>query len=175
MDMEQTLASLAGFDAAAAGVEELRFESLPAGTYTFEGIEGKLDFNERDNVAYALMSFRVLECLTLEAKPDDPAAYETAKAKMVGKTHNERIQLVGEDLDSNKQIGRLMALYADMGLSNKGPLGGRAGNPGWLDGLAGHRFDGGIHVSTSKTDSTRKFANLRLTKKTEQDAQAAAA
>lgn len=158
-DIEVTLASLAGLDA--TDFAEVRFSSTPAGVYVFEGVSGLLEAvgKEADKkVPVAEIKVKIIEVIKCN---DDTV---TDPNSLIGKEHRESVFLAGEKLDSATQIGRLKALISDMGLSNLGPIGGRpmSGVTGFLDNVQGARFEAEIVVTTSSTDSTKKYSNMRF-------------
>lgn len=154
-EIEFSLADLAALDA--SDIAEVRFESLPAGIYTFRGLECKFtDGNnaegERRIIATAKME--VTECKSCLEKGYD-------KDELVGKKHTEKMYVV--PAKAAEGLGLIRAFIGDVGLPNAGPFGGVDGSePGILDAFEGHEFTGKIIKQARRGDPTVKDARLRI-------------
>lgn len=147
-----SLADLAGLDV--SGVEEIRSERLPAMAGVFRGDKVELvDGENRDQERrfIAVVTFEVAEVQTIVEK-----GY--AEADVLGKKHTERFYIVPEK--AQEGIGRIRAFVADIGLDNKGALGGVEGMPeGILDRIVGHTFP--AKITTRKVDG-ETYSRLKL-------------
>lgn len=150
-----TLAGLADLDV--SGVSEVRFESLPAGTFDFEVTEdATLAESEKDGetIFYANFPLKVLECkFTSEPEID--------KESLADKVHNQRFNIdpnKPED-DIAKAIGRLRAFITDAGGNSEGQLGEIVEN------MKGQIFTANIVKTKDKTDPSIEYSNLRFKKK----------
>lgn len=146
-----SLADLADLDV--SGIDEIRFETLPAGIFDFIIRNPTIDEgtnSEQEKVFYFNCGCEVEECVSLLEGGD--------VAALKGKTHNHRQNI--EPADPEKGIGRIRAFVSDVGLDSSGKLGAIVEN------LKDHRFRAKIVTTTDKIDRSRKFANLRFEPKT---------
>lgn len=157
---EFSLADIAELDA--SGIAEVRFESLPAGSYVFRGVEAQLEDkqNAQDERRIVMVAkLEVIECKAVLEKGYD-------KEELVGKTHTEKFYVVPSK--AAEGLGLIRAWIGDIGLPNEGPFGGavsqKTGEPviGIIDGIPGHEFPANIIKSPRKGDPTQKDARLRL-------------
>jgi hypothetical protein len=152
---EFSLADLAQLDV--SDIAEIRFESLPAGLYTFRGTEAKFEDTTNSNDERRLvlvMKMEVVECKTCVERGVD-------KEDLIGKKHTEKQYIVPEK--AAEGIGLIRALLADIGLPNEGPLGGVEGmEPGIVDNFVGHEFAGKIIKQGRKGDPSTKDSRLRI-------------
>lgn len=154
-EVEFSLADLAGVDA--SDIQEVRFENLPPGAYDFIGRGAKLEemTNREDKKRFVLtLTMEVVECkVCLERGVE--------KESLVGKKHIEKMYILPENPADG--IGRIRALYADIGLDNRGPLGGVEGQaPGFIDTFVDHVFPGKIKHKPRKDDPGTKDARLQI-------------
>lgn len=154
-DTEFSLADLAMLDVSA--IAEVRYESLPAGLFTFRGIEAKFeDTTNRDDERRLVLTVKleVVECKSVVERGFD-------KEELIGKKHTEKFYIVPEK--AAEGIGLIRAFLADIGLPNEGPLGGVEGiDPGLVDNIVDHEFTGKIIKQPRKGDPSVKDARLRL-------------
>lgn len=150
-----SLADLAQLDV--SEIAEVRFESLPAGIFNFQGVEAKLDkgTNRDDETRFILtLKMEVTECTALTERG-------FTKEELIGKKHTEKMYIVPEK--AAEGIGMIRAFYGDIGLPNEGALGGVEGmEPGMIDGFVGHEFKGKIIKQARKGDPSTKDARLRI-------------
>ena len=154
-EQEFSLADIAELDAGA--IAEVRFESLPAGLYTFRGTEAKLeDTTNRDDERRIVLTVKleVTECKSVMER-----GYE--KDDLIGKKHTEKFYVV--PAKAAEGLGLIRAFIGDIGLPNEGPFGGVEGvEPGIVDNIVGHEFAGKIIKQARKNDPSQKDARLRL-------------
>lgn len=158
---EFSLADLANLDV--TDIAEVRFESLPAGLYTFRGVSAKFEdvVNRDDERRLRLM----LKMEVAEVKSVLDRDYKTPEAKegLLGKVHTETQYIVPDKAPEG--IGLIRSMFSDLGLPNTGALGGVEGQPeGMVDAFVGHEFPGKIIAQPRKGDPTQKDARLRLEK-----------
>jgi hypothetical protein len=152
---EFSLADLAGLDV--SDIEEIRFETLPAGVYELEVQDAKLNEGtnkDGDKRFTAEFSFKVLECkATVKAGVD--------RETLVGKTHGEKFYIDPSKSkeDIAKMIGRIRAFITDMGAESAGTLGDVITN------TKGHIFTGKVVEQVDKDDKSISYARLRLDSK----------
>lgn len=147
-----SLADLADLDV--SEIAEVRFESLPPGSYEFEVTDTKMDENtNKDGERRFTIEF---ELTILEVKAVLKAGVD--KASLVGKKHNEKmfINPGAEDDKVKAAIGRVRALVTDMGGESAGKLGVMVEN------MKGHRFVGKIVSQKDKVDKSIEYARLKL-------------
>lgn len=142
-----SLADLADLDV--SGIDEIRFENLPAGIYDFiikspELAEGTN--KEQETLFYFGAKLEVEECISLLAGGD--------LDKMKGKIHNHRQNI--EPADAETGIGRIRAFATDVGLDSTGKLGAV------VERMKDHRFRCKVVEQTDKTDPSIKYARLRF-------------
>ncbi len=154
-EMEFSLADLAQLDA--SEIAEVRFESLPAGLYTFRGESAAFeDGTNRDDERRIILvvKLEVVECkkaLERGVNPDE----------LIGKKHTEKFYVV--PAKAAEGLGLIRAWIGDIGLPNEGPFGGVEGSePGIIDGIPGHEFPGKIIKQARKGDPSIKDARLRV-------------
>lgn len=154
-ETEFSLADLAQLDV--SEIAEVRYESLPAGLYTFRGIEAKFEDTTNANDERRLVltaKFEVVECQSCVERGVD-------KEELIGKKHTEKFYIV--PVKAAEGIGLIRAFLADVGLPNEGPLGGVEGvDPGLVDNLVDHEFTGKIIKQPRKGDPSTKDARLRI-------------
>lgn len=154
-DMEFSLADLAELDA--SEIAEVRFESLPAGVYTFRGESAQFeDGTNRDDERRIILvvKLEVVECHTVMERGVE-------KEDLIGKKHTEKFYVV--PAKAAEGLGLIRAWIGDVGLPNEGPFGGVEGSePGIVDGIPGHEFKAKIIKQARKGDPTTKDARLRL-------------
>lgn len=154
-EMEFSLADLAALDAGA--IAEVRFESLPAGIYTFRGESAAFeDTTNRDDERRIVLTLKmeVAECKSVMER-----GYE--KEELIGKKHTEKFYVV--PAKAAEGLGLIRAFLGDIGLPNEGPFGGVEGaEPGIVDNFPGHEFTGKIVKQARKGDPTTKDARLRV-------------
>lgn len=146
-----SLADIADIDV--SEIAEVRFESIPAGSYGFEITEADLGEDEKDGERRfkAEFTMKINEVKAVLEQGVD-------KESLIGKSHNERffIKPAEPQEDVEKAIGRIRAFIADMGLDNKGKLGDI------VRSAKGHIFTGKIVKQADKTDKSITYARLRL-------------
>lgn len=147
-----SLADLAGLDV--SDVEEIRPERLPAMAGVFRGTAaslGEQDNRDGERRIVATVTFEVAEVTTIVEKGYTPE-------DTLGKKHTERFWIVPEK--AQEGIGRIRAFVADIGLDNRGALGGLEGvAPGILDSIVGHTFP--AKITTRKQDG-ETYARMKL-------------
>ena len=156
---EFSLAQLANFNA--DEVAEVRYESLPAGVYSFIGRTSKLEktTNREGETRFVLIiGLEVEEVKAVTERGVD-------KESLVGKKHTERMYIVPAKAEEG--IGLIRAFYADAGLPNNGAIGSAEdedGNPlvGFTDGIVDHVFTAKIVKVARKDDPSMKDARLRF-------------
>lgn len=152
---EFSLADLAQLDV--SEIAEVRYESLPAGLFTFRGTEAKFDeMTNRDDERRIVLTIKmeVVECKSCVERGVD-------KEELIGKKHTEKFYIVPEK--AVEGIGLIRAFLADIGLPNEGPLGGVEGmDPGIVDNFVDHEFTGKIIKQPRKGDPSTKDARLRI-------------
>lgn len=157
-EIEFSLADLAQLDA--GEIAEVRFESLPAGLYTFRGESAVFeDTTNRDDERRIVLTVKmeVVECKACLER-----GYE--KDELVGKKHTEKFYVV--PAKAAEGLGLIRAFIGDIGLPNEGPFGGVEGSePGIVDGIPGHEFTGKIIKQGRKGDPSVKDARLRVESK----------
>lgn len=150
-----SLADVAELDA--ASIAEVRFESLPGGSYIFRGESVAFeDTTNRDDERRIVLTIKmeVIECKLLTERGYD-------KEELIGKKHTEKFYVV--PAKAAEGLGLIRSFVADVGLPNEGPFGGVEGkDPGIVDQIVGHEFPGKIIKQGRKGDPTIKDARLRL-------------
>lgn len=154
-EVEFSLADLAELDA--GDIAEVRFESLPAGMYTFRGESAKFeDTTNRDDERRIVLTVKmeVVECKSCLERGVD-------KEDLIGKKHTEKFYIV--PVKAAEGLGLIRAWIGDIGLPNSGPFGGVEGSePGIVDGVEGHEFAGKIIKQARKGDPATKDSRLRI-------------
>lgn len=154
-EMDFSLADLAELDA--SEIAEVRFESLPAGVYTFRGTEAKFEEfeNKDDEKRFRLVAkFEVVECHQVLERGIE-------KEELVGKKHTEKFVIV--PAKAAEGIGLIRAWVGDAGLPNGGVLGGVEGKePGFVDGLVDHEFKAKIIRRPNKNDPSNPYSSIKL-------------
>lgn len=152
---EFSLADLAELDA--TEIAEVRFESLPAGIYTFRGVEAKFeDTTNKDDERRIVMiaKFEVVECKTCMERGVE-------KEDLIGKKHTEKFFVV--PAKAAEGLGLIRGWIKDAGLPNEGPFGGVEGKePGIVDGIVGHEFTAKIIKRPNKNDPSNPYSTLKL-------------
>jgi hypothetical protein len=154
MATEEEGFSLADFaDVDVSDIEEVRFQTLPAGAFEFEITDADLAEDDKDGER----RFKVeVELKILEVK----AVLETGvdKESLVGKKRTERFFIKPGDTEENVKhaIGRVRAFVTDVGMDSKGKLGDIVRN------LKGHTFAAKIIKQKDRHDRTREYARLQL-------------
>lgn len=145
-----TLADLSELDV--SDIQEIRFETLPAGIYEFEVMGATL--NEGTNKDgekrfTAEFEFKIVEVKAL-LKPG------VDKDSLVGKKITEKLWIDPKQPQDKvaEAIGRIRAFVADMGCDNLGKLGDIVAN------TKGHVTMGKITNKPDKDDKTRIYARV---------------
>lgn len=147
-DTDFSLADLADLDI--SEVQEIRFESLPAGIYAFKIVNATLDEGtnqENEKRFFVEFKLEVVECKAVVKKG-------VTKEELVGKQHSEKMYIVPEK--AAEGIGRIRAAIADMRLPNEGKFNDV------LASTVGETFTGKIAEQTDKNDRSRVYARLKL-------------
>lgn len=152
--MEETGFSLADFaDLDISGIEEVRFEQLPAGAFEFEVTEAGTVEDDKDGERRfkTEITLKILECIAVTERGVD-------KESLAGKLHTERFFVKPGDPQEEvlKQIGRIRAFVTDMGAESAGKLGEVLAN------LKGHTFKGKIVKRPDRIDKSISYARLQL-------------
>lgn len=146
-----SLADIADIDV--SEIAEVRFESLPNGSYGFEITAADLGEDEKDGERRfkAEFAMKIVEVKAVLEQGVD-------KESLVNKSHNERFFIKPSEPQEEveKAIGRIRAFIADVGLDNKGKLGDI------VRSAKGHVFTGKIVKQKDKTDKSVEYARLRL-------------
>lgn len=154
MDAGFSLADLADIDL--AGIEEVRYESLPKGVYEFEVSKADLHSDSKDGEPRYKIEFelKILEMLS----SIEPGVNLEAQA---GKTHTERFFIYPKrsEEEAAKAIGRIKAFVSDIGGNTAGKLGEIVRD------AKGVQFRGRIEQKPDRTDPSTTYARLRLDKK----------
>lgn len=150
-----SLADIADLDA--TEIEELRFESLPAGVYGFEVVEADMDEKDNrdgDNRILAIFKFKVVTVESVLARGVDPTTLE-------GKTHTEKQYIVPDQGPQKlaEGVGRLKAFVWDLGCDNVGKVGDI------VRATVGHQFVAKITERPNPNDKSSPFATLKLEKR----------
>ncbi len=155
---EFSLADIAGLDA--AEIQEVRFTTLPAGLYRFRGISAVFeDTTNRDDERRVVLKVQV-EVAEVKSVIDREYKTQEAKDELIGKKHTEKFYVVPEK--AAEGLGLIRAFIGDIGLGNEGPFGGVEGSdPGIVDQIVDHEFDGRIKAGTFNGNKT---ANLAIDK-----------
>jgi hypothetical protein len=149
---EMSLADLAGLDV--SGIDEIRFETLPQGSYSFEVMEAELvEGTDKDQAKRfeGRFSMKIIEVLSvLEAGVD--------KESLVGKSITERFFISPTKTadEIQKAIGRLRAFVTDMGCDSTGALGTI------IENTIGHKFNAKIAHRKDPEDKSIVYARLKL-------------
>lgn len=154
-EMEFSLADLAAIDA--SDIQEVRFESLPAGLYVFRGESAQFeDTTNRDDERRIVL---VVKMEVVECKKVLERGYN--EDELIGKKHTEKFYIV--PAKAAEGLGLIRAWIGDIGLPNGGAFGGVEGSePGIVDGIPGHEFPGKIIKQARKGDASIKDARLRI-------------
>lgn len=148
---EFSLADIADIDV--SEIAEVRYASLPAGSYGFEVTEADLAEDEKDGERRfkAEFSMKIVEVKAVLERDVD-------KESLMGKVHTERffIKPTEPQEDVEKSIGRIRAFVADIGMDNSGKLGDIVRN------TKGHVFNGKIVKQKDKLDKSIEYARLKL-------------
>lgn len=146
-----SLADLADIDV--SDIEEVRFQSLPAGVYGFEVTEADLGEDEKDDERrfFARFDMKIVEVKGVIDRNVD-------KESLVGRQHSERffVKPAEPEEDVKRAIGRIRAFIADIGMPNEGGLGPIVRE------CKGHTFVGKIVKQKDKEDKSIEYARLRL-------------
>lgn len=147
-DAKESLAGLAGLDM--DSVEEVRFETLPIGTYSMEVKETEVAIVGDDKIPVVRL---VMEILAVDEIVTLPAGKELTD--FVGKKHNESFFL--KDPDS---VGRMKAYLSDLGVDSTGKK-----VPEAINSAIGLRATGKITHGKNKNNPDQPYVNFRLPKK----------
>lgn len=155
--MDFSLADLADLDT--TDVQEMRYESLPAGAYIFEVTKAELteganrETNEKQFIVE--FGFKVVEVKAVTERGVD-------KDSLIDKVHTEKRYIIPGP-KAEEGIGYLRAFMTDMGANSAGRLGGvPGGEPGILDESIGQQFPAKITKKPDRNDPTIKYARMRI-------------
>lgn len=167
---EFSLADLAGLSA--SEINEVRFEVLPAGAYTFRGISATFEDTTNRDEERRIVLFCKMEIVEVDSVFDRDFKSEEKRAELIGKKHTEKFYVV--PAKAQEGLGLIRAFIGDIGLPNEGDFGGvpgavypeghaNAGEEivGIVDALADHEFKARIR---SGTFNGNKTANLQVDK-----------
>lgn len=144
-----SLAQLADLDI--SGIDEIRFEQLPMGSYEFNTEEATYGDDEKDGEPRIKVefAFKILEVKSVLEPGVD-------KESLVGKTHTERffIKPAEEAKEVATQIGRIRAFITDIGGNSEGKFGEVIAN------MKGHTFVSKITKRKDKNDSSVSYSRL---------------
>lgn len=149
-----SLADLADLDV--SDVQEIRFESIPAGVYGFKCVAAELtEGTNRDNEQrfIAEMKFEIVEVKAVVKKLPVGESVD----KFLGKVQTEKFYIVPEKAPEG--IGRIRAALTDMGLNSAGKLGEV------VAAAVDHTFYAKITEQKDKDDPSRVYSRLVLDKK----------
>lgn len=161
--MDFSLAGLANVDM--SNIQEVSFEGLPAGLYTFRGIEGKLE--KVDNAREEKRGKISLQCEVVEVKSiTERGISQEEWPDYIGKKHRENFWIVPEKAEEG--LGIAVKFMRSVGIDTTGkPLGGcvdeESGDPiiGIIDEFAdGVEFPGKITKKPRKGDPATKDSVL---------------
>lgn len=173
---EFSLADIAGLDA--SEIAEVRFETLPAGVYTFRGVKAEFDdTTNRDEERRIVLKAQV-EVVEVHSVIDREFKTEEKRAELIGKKHTEKFYVV--PAKAGEGLGLIRAFIGDIGLPNEGDFGGVPGavypetlpngdpHPsageeivGIVDAFVDHEFKAKIKAGTFNGNKT---ANLQVDK-----------
>jgi len=158
-EVEFSLADIAELDA--SDIQEVRFEVLPAGVYTFRGLEAKFeDTTNREDERRIVLVTKV-EVTEVKSVADRDYKTQEQKDELLGKKHTEKFYVVPEK--AAEGLGLIRAFLGDIGLPNEGPFGGVEGTePGIIDNFPGHEFTCKIKPGNFNGNKT---ANLLVEKR----------
>lgn len=151
MDMDGagfTLADLGDLDI--SDIEEIRYESLPAGAYGFKIVSATLDEKPNRDQEQRFIAEVKLEVVEVKAVIKKGVELES----LIGKTHTEKFYIVPEK--AAEGIGRVRANFTDMGIDSTGKF------RDVLDRAVGHTFFAKIKEQKDKEDPSRVYARLVL-------------
>lgn len=159
-EMEEfSLADIANLDA--SEIQEVRFEVLPGGLYTFRGISA--EFEDSTNRVDERRVILVTKFEVIEVKSCLDRDYRTPEKQeeLIGKKHTQKFYIVPEK--AAEGLGLIRAFIGDIGLNHEGPFGGVEGSdPGIVDAIVGHEFLGKIKPGTYNGSKT---ADLQVDRK----------
>jgi hypothetical protein len=147
-DSGVSLADLSDLDV--SEVQEIRFDTLPAGSYHLEVKKAELTegTNRDDEKRFiAEFKFEVLECFAVIDKNVD-------KDSLVGRGHTEKLYIVPAKAEEG--IGLIRAFVFDMGCDNDGKLGAI------IENTVAHRFNTRITHRSDPNDKTIVYARIKL-------------
>lgn len=159
---DMSLADLAGVDV--SGIEEVRFETMPIGTFRFRVKEASIDegFNKDNEKCFKpQFELEVIETISILKTPqgEDKAEYAD---KQVGRKHTERfnINMAKDNEEIAKAIGRVKAFHTD--------IGGESWGSNLIENCESTvdlEFVGNITHQQDPNDKSRQFARLNVPKK----------
>jgi hypothetical protein len=161
--MDFSLAQLANVDM--SDIQEVSFEGLPAGLYTFRGVEGKLE--KVDNAKEEKRGKISIQCEVVEVKSITERGITAEDyPDYIGKKHRENFWIVPEKPEEG--LGIAVKFFRAVGVDTTGkPLGGcideESGEPivGIIDEFAdGVEFAGKITKKPRKGDPATKDSVL---------------
>jgi hypothetical protein len=150
-DVGFSLADLADIDL--DGIEEVRYENLPKGTYEFEITKATLTTDAKDGEARYKAEFEITVVEMLSSL--EPGVDLEAQAK---KTLTERFFIYPKrsEEEAGKAIGRIKAFLADTGANTSGKIGALVADS------KGTQFRGRIDHKPDRTDPNTVYARLKL-------------
>ena len=140
IEVEVSLADLAGIDMDAVEAQAGGFEVTQKGAYVFRCSDAKLT----DIADYPVVSFEleIVECMATSG--------DKTEEQMVGEKHVENVFIK----DVAKDIGRAKFLMQEAGYHGSGSLNDL------LDGFVGTKFAAKIKHASAKDDKDKIYANL---------------
>jgi hypothetical protein len=170
VEQEFSLADIAGLDA--SEIAEVRFETLPAGVYTFRGLSAVFEDTTNRDEERRIVLVAKMEVAEVHSVIDRDFKTEEKQAELVGKKHTEKFYVV--PAKAGEGLGLIRAFIGDIGLPNEGDFGGVPGATypeghanageeiaGIVDGFVDHEFKAKIK---SGTYNGNKTANLQVDK-----------
>lgn len=173
---EFSLADIAGLDA--SEIAEVRFETLPAGVYTFRGLSAVFEDTTNRDEERRIVLITKMEVVEVHSVIDREFKTEEKRAELVGKKHTEKFYVV--PAKAGEGLGLIRAFIGDIGLPNEGDFGGvpgavypdtlADGSPhpsageeivGIVDAFVDHEFKAKIKAGTFNGNKT---ANLQVDK-----------
>lgn len=160
-----SLADIADLDA--TEIQEIRFESLPGGTYDFEVSEATLeDYTNKDDDPRVKVTFK-FEVIGVQgivsAKAKQPGFDQE---DLIGKSHTEKLFIVTDEGQKKavEGVGRVKAFIWDLGCDNVGVF------RDIIESTVGHKFTAKILETRNPNDASNPYANLKLDKRPAQRA-----
>jgi hypothetical protein len=149
--LDFSLADLMDMDV--SDIEEMRFETIPMGIYTWEVTAAGLSetTNSDDEKRFvAETTYKILEVHQVAKGGVD-------RESLVGKTQTEK-EFINPAADKQKiaeAIGRIRARIADIGCNNEGSLGAI------MEGTIGHQFKSKLIHQKDRNDSSKVYARIK--------------